>query len=208
MRTALFSTAYFAPVQYYSHLNRTENPVIEACEHYIKQTWRNRCVIGTANGPMTLSLPIENDKSRQSAIRDIRLSDHGNWKHLHWYSIESAYNSSPFFEYYQDDLRPFFEQKNDFLFDFNESIRMKICELIGISATVSYSKEYVKGSLLPSDCSDYRTLIHPKNEAHMVDPSFMPSPYYQVFERKFGFQPNLSILDLLFNMGPEAILYL
>lgn len=107
MTTGIFSTAYFAPVQYYWHMNRVDNVVMEAYEHYTKQTWRNRCTIATANGPMTLSLPIETDPNGRKPIRDSKLSDHGNWQHLHWNSIESAYRSSPFFEYYQDDIRPF-----------------------------------------------------------------------------------------------------
>lgn len=208
MSTALFSTAYFAPIQYFAHLRRSSDPVVECHEHFIKQTYRNRCIIATANGPMSLTLPIDKTNSEKTNIRDVRLSDHGNWQHLHWNSIESAYNSSPFFEYYADDLRPFFEKIPDFLFDYNESIRLKICELIDLSCKVRYTTAYLKESLLPKDCIDFRERIHPKKELAKVDPDFTPKPYYQVFDRKFGFQPNLSILDLLFNMGPESILYL
>jgi len=207
MHTTLFSIAYFAPVQYYWHWRRSEQPLMEACEHYIKQTWRNRCVIGTANGPMTLSLPVEGNAEKTS-IRDMRLSDHGNWQHLHWNSIESAYNSSPFFEYYADDLRPFFKKKPGFLFDFNEEIREKICELLEIEITSENTTVYHPESKLPDFWDDLRTVIHPKKDWSVNDPMFKPEPYFQVFDRKFGFQPNLSILDLLFNMGPEAIFYL
>lgn len=204
MHTTLFSTAYFAPIQYYWHWRRSENPLVEACEHYIKQTWRNRCVIGTANGPMTLSLPVEG-KGEKSLIRDVKLSDHGNWRHLHWNSIESAYNSSPFFEYYADDLNPFFSKKYEFLFDFNEEIRKTLCELLDIQSLSGTTETYIAESDIPSDWTDWRNTIHPKKQ---TDTNFEAKPYYQVFDRKFGFQPNLSILDLLFNMGPEAILYL
>lgn len=208
MSTALFSTAYFAPVQYFVHLRRSENPIVESCEHYIKQTYRNRCIIATANGLMCLSLPIDKTYSEKTSIRDVKLSGHGNWQHLHWNSMESAYNSSPFFEYYADDLRPFFEKEPGFLFDFNESIRLKICDLLDIPGKVQYSAEYLKKDLLPEDYQDFREIIHPKKNPAEVDPDFVPKPYYQVFDRKFGFQPNLSILDLLFNLGPESILYL
>lgn len=207
MHTTLFSTAYFAPVQYYWHWRRSEQPLVEACEHYIKQTWRNRCVIGTANGPMTLSLPVEGNLGK-NGIRDVRLSDHGNWQHIHWNSIESAYNSSPFFEFYADDLRPFFEKKLGFLFDFNEEIREKICELLEIRATSQKTTTFLTECEIHGGLVDFRNIIHPKKKLELVDPLFKPEPYYQVFDRKFGFQPNLSILDLLFNMGPEAILYL
>lgn len=204
MHTTLFSTAYFAPLQYYWHWRRSERPMVEACEHYMKQTWRNRCLIGTANGPMVLSIPVEGNIEKNS-ICDVRLSDHGNWRHLHWNSIESAYNSSPFFEYYVDDLRPFFEKKPSFLFDFNEEIREKMCELLEIEASSRQTTEYLPEREITDGWVDLRNTIHPKK---LVDPIFKSEPYYQVFDRKFGFQPNLSILDLLFNMGPEAILYL
>jgi len=207
MNTNLFSTAYFAPIQYYWHWRRSEQPMVEACEHYMKQTWRNRCVIGTANGPMTLSLPVEGNLGK-NGIRDVRLSDHGNWQHIHWNSIESAYNSSPFFEFYADDLKPFFEKKLGFLFDFNEEIREKMCELLEIRATSQKTTTFLTECEIHGGLVDFRNIIHPKKKLELVDPLFKPEPYYQVFDRKFGFQPNLSILDLLFNMGPEAILYL
>jgi len=208
MSTALFSTAYFAPIQYYAHLRQSTNPLVESCEHFIKQTYRNRCIVATANGLMPLSLPIDKSNSEKSDIRDVKISDHGHWQHLHWNSIESAYNSSAFFEYYADDIKPFFENKPGFLFDFNEAIRVKMCELLEISGEVNYTREFIKEGETPSDWQDLRGIIHPKKNPLEVDPTFISKPYYQVFDRKFGFQPNLSILDLLFNMGPESILYL
>jgi len=208
MSIALFSTAYFAPVQYFVHFRRSTNPMIESQEHYLKQTYRNRCIIATANGLMSLSLPIDKIVTEKANIRDIRISDHGNWQHLHWNSIESAYNSSPFFEYYADDIRPFFEMKPKFLFDFNESIREKICEMLDIPGKAEYSSEYMKEENIPADWMDFRKIIHPKKSPTTVDPDFTAKPYYQVFNHKFGFQPNLSILDLIFNLGPESILYL
>jgi len=208
MSTALFSTAYFAPIQYYAHLRQSTKPLIESCEHFIKQTYRNRCIVATANSLMPLSLPIDKSNSEKSDIRDVKISDHGHWQHLHWNSIESAYNSSAFFEYYADDIRPFFEKKPEFLFDFNEEIRVKICELLEIPGEVNYTQEFMKEGETPLDWQDFRGIIHPKKNLSEVDPTFLSKPYYQVFDHKFGFQPNLSILDLLFNMGPESILYL
>jgi hypothetical protein len=177
---------------------------MDADEHYIKQTWRNRCVIATGNGPMTLSLPVLGQADKK-AIRDVRLSEHGNWRHLHWNSIESAYRSSPYFEYYADDLRPFFEKKYTFLLDFNEEIREKICELLEIDAQCRLSESYLSELALPDDWLDLRNSMHPKKE---YPDTFIAKTYYQVFERRYGFQPNMSVLDLLCNMGPESILYL
>ena len=213
---ALLSTTYFGPVQWYQKLYRADEAWIERHETFQKQTYRNRCVIATTQGTQVLTVPVERGNSQ--LIKDIRISDHGNWRHLHWNALQSAYGDSPFFMYYEDDLRPFFEQRWDYLFDFNEAIREKLCELLDIQPTVHYTTAYQKPpffaskasklerTLHPSPFTDYRESINPKHPA--PDPDFTPRRYYQVYEAKHGFQPNLSIVDLLFNMGPEAIFYL
>lgn len=200
----LLSTTYFGPIQWYQKLYRAESVQIERWESFQKQTYRNRCIIATTNGPQALTVPIERQFTI-NCIKDIRISDHGNWRHLHWNALQSAYGESPFFDYYQDDIRPFFEQRWDYLLDFNEAIREKMCELLDIQPKVDYSKKFTVYSL--SSCvPDYRMVIRPKNPE--PDPDFTPKRYYQVYEQKHGFLPNLSILDLLFNMGPESIFYL
>ena len=204
MEAVLLSTTYFGPVQWYQKLHRAEYVQIERWESFQKQTYRNRCIIATTNGPQALTVPIERQFTI-NCIKDIRISDHGNWRHLHWNALQSAYGESPFFDYYQDDIRPFFEQRWDYLLDFNEAIREKMCELLDIQPKVDYSKKFTVYSL--SSCvPDYRMVIRPKNPE--PDPDFTPKRYYQVYEQKHGFLPNLSILDLLFNMGPESIFYL
>jgi hypothetical protein len=204
MKQLLLSTTYFGPIQWYQKLYRAESVQIERWESFQKQTYRNRCIIATTNGPQALTVPIERQFTI-NCIKDIRISDHGNWRHLHWNALQSAYGESPFFDYYQDDIRPFFEQRWDYLLDFNEAIREKMCELLDIQPKVDYSKEFTVYSL--SSCvPDYRMAIRPKNPE--PDPDFTPKRYYQVYEQKHGFLPNLSILDLLFNMGPESIFYL
>ena len=204
MKELLLSTTYFGPIQWYQKLYRAESVQIERWESFQKQTYRNRCIIATTNGPQALTVPIERQFTI-NCIKDIRISDHGNWRHLHWNAMQSAYGESPFFDYYQDDIRPFFEQRWDYLFDFNEAIREKMCELLDIQPKVDYSKKFTVYSL--SSCvPDYRMVIRPKNPE--PDPDFTPKRYYQVYEQKHGFLPNLSILDLLFNMGPESIFYL
>jgi hypothetical protein len=200
MKQLLLSTTYFGPIQWYQKLYRAESVQIERWESFQKQTYRNRCIIATTNGPQALTVPIER-KFTVNYIKDIRISDHGNWRHLHWNALQSAYGESPFFEYYQDDIRPFFEQRWDYLLDFNEAIREKMCELLDIQPKVDYSKEFTVNYM-----KDYRMVIRPKNPE--PDPDFTPKRYYQVYEQKHGFLPNLSILDLLFNMGPESIFYL
>ena len=199
MVTVLLSTTYFGPVQWYQKLHRAEYVQMEQWENFQKQTYRNRCLIATTQGIQALIVPTERGGSL--LIKDTRISDHGNWRHLHWNALQSAYGESPFFEYYQDDIRPFFEQRWDFLLDFNEAIRVKMCELIDIQPKVTLTSEYS-----PSSKIDYREAIRPKHP--LPDPDFEPKPYYQVYQQKHGFLPNLSILDLLFNMGPESIFYL
>ena len=195
------STTYFGPIQWYQKLYRAEHVEIEQWESFQKQTYRNRCLIATANGVQALTVPVEHGDS--PLIKDIRLSDHGNWRHLHWNALQSAYGESPFFEYYQDDIRPFFERHWTFLLDFNEEIRQKMCELIDIQPNVSYTEGFIPEE---SPLTSYRTAISPKHPQD--DPDFLPKRYYQVYEQKHGFLPNLSILDLLFNMGPESIFLL
>ncbi|MCL1943047.1 MAG: WbqC family protein [Candidatus Azobacteroides sp.] len=201
MSTCCLTTSYLAPVQYYCKLYSFDHVIIERHCNYIKQTYRNRCVIAAANGLMVLSLPIEKRDDPKQPTKDVRLSEHGNWRHLHWNAIVSAYNSTPFFEYYRDDFYPFFEKKIPFLFDFNEGLRALICELLSIESRVTFSECYQID--FSDEVADYRELIHPKKKISS-DVHFSPAPYYQVFESRYGFQANLSIIDLLFNMGPES----
>ena len=170
--------------------------MIEQYDNYVKQTYRNRCVIAGPNGTQTLTIPVEKPNNHKCLMRDLRISDHGNWRHLHWNALESSYGKSPFFEYYEDDLRPFYtESKWAFLVDFNEEITHTILSLLDMEVTIQRSEHYMESNL-----------------ARWAEPHYvqeLPSqPYYQVFSQRHGFLPNLSIVDLLFNMGPEAILTL
>ena len=197
----LLSTTYFGPVQWYQKLHRADAVLIEQWESFQKQTYRNRCIIATTQGVQALTVPVV--RGEYQLIKDIRISDHGNWRHLHWNALQSAYGESPFFEYYQDDIRPFFEKRWDYLLDYNDAICQKMCELIDIQPSIQYSSDFVAE---PNNVSDYRIAINPKHP--VPDADFTPKPYYQVYSSKHGFLSNLSVLDLLFNMGPEGIFYL
>ena len=201
MRIAYLSSAYLAPVEYYTKLLEYDKIYIEQHDHYIKQTYRNRCTIAGPDGELALSIPTVKPDTLKCPMKDIRISDHGNWRHLHWNAIESAYNSTPYFEYYKDDFRPFYEKKYEFLLDFNEELRRLVCDLLDMQPAVVYTEHYE-----PEVANDFRETIRPKHEGE--DPAFRPEPYYQVFREKFGFLPNLSIADLLFNMGPEGLVTL
>ncbi len=198
----LLSTTYFGPVQWYQKLYRHGEAMIEVCESFQKQTYRNRCLIATAQGVQALTVPVEGSKTNR-LVADLRISDHGNWRHQHWQAITSAYGDSPFLEYYEDDLRPFFfEHQWERLVDFNDAIVRRMCELLDIHPVLKNTTEFER----VVGFADYREAISPKHP--LPDPEFVSRPYYQVFSQRHGFLPNLSILDLLLNMGPEAIFFL
>ena len=215
MKTALLSSAYFGPVQWYQKLHRYDRCLIEQHDNFVKQTYRNRCIIPTTNGIQALSIPVSCPQGSQLSkipMRDVRISDHGNWRHIHWNALCSAYGESPFFDYYQDDLRPFFERKWTFLFDFNMEIILKMVELLDIQPKISLTTAFLSDASMAENATenslidDFRDVIRPKHPG--LDSDFMARPYYQVYQQKYGFQPNMSILDLLFNEGNEAILWL
>ena len=202
MENICLTSAYLAPVEYYSALAKTDTVFLEHCEFYEKQSYRNRCNIAGANGQLALTIPVEKSKGSRMLTRDVRISEHSDWQLQHWRSIESAYNSTPFFEYYKDDLLPFYEKDWTFLWDFNIEIQAKMLELLDLQVDIQLTKEYKVD--FDENVLDARNSIHPKKE---TDTGSLKK-YYQVFEQRFGFIPNLSIIDLLFNMGNESILVL
>lgn len=192
MGALLLPTAYFGPISYYAALYHADEVVIEACEHYTKQTLRNRCTIATDQGPMNLSAFVEKGNKLKMPIREVRLSDHNDWPRLHMHALATYYGQSPFYEYYIDDLREVFLHGHDgTLLGMNEALRRHICSEIGFVPNVHYSDEWM------GPMPELPTLIN-------------PTPYYQIagVSGRQPFQGNMSILDLLFNMGPESLLVL
>ncbi len=200
MKTVVLSTTYFGPIQWYQKLHRYGCSIVSREERFRKQSYRNRCVIATANGLQALTVPVVHDAGKD--IGTLRVSEHGNWRHVHWNALCSAYGDSPFFQYYADDIRPFFESRWEYLYDLNMAITVKMCELLDIHPNIT---DRLDGDV-QGGVDDLTDAIDPKHGS--VDPAFVPRHYYQVYERRYGFQPNLSILDLLFNEGNESVLYL
>ena len=197
----LLSTAYLPPIEYMGALLKTENITIEKEETYAKQTYRNRCRILSANGILDLSIPVNKVNGNNTKTKDITILNSDRWFVNHWRAINSAYSGSPFFLYYKDDLKEFYTGKYENLLEFNTELTNKLLNLIGIVCKLKYSDLFT----LPNEMSyDARYSITPKTE---VD-SLYYNEYTQVFSNKFSFIPNLSIIDLLFNLGPEAKEYL
>ena len=191
----LLSTAYLAPIEYYAILLQEPNCSIELHEHFVKQSIRNRCDIYGANGKLQLTIPKQRKGSSKTIIKDIHISYKQNWQKQHWIAIQSAYNSSPFFEYYQDELQPFFEAEKMLLVDFNQKLQEVILRLLQEEGNTSFTKEFQ----YEGHFSDFRNNKWKSRN---------PVAYDQVFMEKHGFIPNLSIIDLLFNLGPESSDYL
>jgi hypothetical protein len=198
----LVSTAYFPPILHYAWLLNSNNISVEQLETYQKQTFRNRCVILSPNGLQSLSVPIIKPFGNKTLTRDIKISYDEAWQQLHRRSIKTAYNSSPFLLYYQDEIKGFFSKKHQFLLDLNEDIIQLINKLMEWDVNIKRTKTFV----FPNELSvneDKRFSLSPK-DTH----SNGLASYIQVFSDQYPFFENLSILDLIFNLGPEAEAYL
>lgn len=201
---AVLSTAYFPPVEYFMAAAMTGSILIEAQESYVKQSYRNRCRIYACGGVLSLTVPVsmpENSRGISMAVVDYSKP----WLQQHERAIVSAYRTSAFFEYYQDDIFPILESRPAGLLDLNMALTLRLLDLLGIRCSVSLTEEY-RQSYGP-EFLDLRDALHPKKTVPEIFRDRL-RPYYQVFSAKFGFIPGLSAVDLLFNEGPDALSYL
>lgn len=194
------ATAYFSPILHYALMVQSEAYSIEAEEHFVKQSFRSRCEIYGANGKLNLVVPLKKWRNH-SNTKEIEVSYEENWQKLHWRSIVSSYRASPYFEFYEEEIEPLVFLKESKLIERNQRIEEELKSILKISTPSSITTEY-----LPSSTNDWRGILHPKNKKIREEVNF--STYIQVFESKHGFIPNLSILDLLFNLGPDSKKYL
>jgi len=195
LNNPLLSTAYLAPITYYAILLQNKNCKIENHEHFIKQSIRNRCEIYSANGKLRLTIPKKNKQISKKKITDIKIAYEEKWQREHWHAIVSAYNSSPFFKYYQDKIKPQYENKEIYLIDFNNKLQEIILNILQLNKVCKKTNKY----------------NHTGNFTDLRNYNFNYQnikKYDQVFMEKHGFIQNLSILDLLFNLGPETRDYL
>ena len=197
----LLPTSYFPPLSYFAYLIRSNHAEIEQMETFPKQTYRNRCEIMTAAGKAKLIIPITKPQGNHTLTGNIEICYREPWRDQHWKALQTAYSSSPFFSYYTDIIHPLFESRETILIEHNLSILRTVSILIGVDILVEFTRDYIKA---PLEGSDYRKQFSPKCKLPLID--FLRYP--QVFEHKYGFMPNLSILDLLFNVGPKAGRYI
>lgn len=178
---------------------------METTEHFLKQSFRNRCIILTANGPQSLSVPVAEGSNTRKVIRDVMISYDHPWQKIHWKALLSAYNNAPFFEYYADSLINFYQtRKWKFLMDYNLEIQETVLRELNVVCKIRLNDQFIREEELADNTDDFRYTIHPKEQRQKEDIHFRPLDYMQVFQEKFGFTPNLSVIDLLFNEGPMA----
>ena len=197
-KNILLSTAYLPPIDFFISIGGSNFSFLDDDENYQKQTYRNRTCIYAPNGVQSLIIPIL--RPYNIPIRDVKIEYQTPWQRNHWRSITAAYNNSPFFEYYQDLFAPFYNQKYTFLYDFNWDLIQLLYKLLKVKNTIL---PFSNGKDSQIDLSDNTIILSPKKQS-----LYNYKPYYQVFNDKFGFIPNLSIVDLLFNLGPKSTEYL
>lgn len=196
-KAAIFPVFYLPPIDFFTALKQNELPaLVDIHEHFPKQTYRNRASIHSPNGKLDLIVPVVKGAKVHTPQKDVRISYEFNWQRLHWLSLQTSYRSSAFFEFYEDDFAPFYEKKYEFLVDYNEELLHMLARLLKLEIDYQKTEAYLEPS---ESYLDYRLMIHPKKQA-----LFSPKPYFQVFDDRNGFIPNLSIVDLIFNQGPQS----
>lgn len=202
MQNILLHPQYFGSIAQFTAIAQGDAIVFENEDNYQKQTYRNRTYIYGANGRLLLSVPIKHTgkEGERKRYKDIQIENDFPWQSLHWKSLETAYRTSPFFEYYEDEFAPLFTTKKKFLLDFNYECLQAVLECLQLDINYSKTESYQKE---PINQTDLRTLTIAKKERDYTFES-----YIQVFSEKHGFIPNLSILDLIFNEGTNALTYL
>jgi len=191
---------YFPNLANFIAIVNANEVVLEMDDNFLKQTYRNRTYIYAANGKLGLNIPVIHSQKNRQKYRDVKIYNQDHWQSLHWKSLLSAYRTSPFFEYYEDELQLLFTEKTEFLLDFNLKCFETICDCLQLELNTSKTETYQK---FIEDKTDFRHLVNAKKET-----AYNFETYTQVFNSKHGFIPNLSILDLLFNEGPNALNYL
>ena len=192
---AIFPLFYLPPVSYFTSLKANNFEfILEKFEHFPKQTYRNRASIASPNGSLDLVVPVVKGAKVHTPYKDVKISYDERWQRLHWLSLQTCYRSSAYFEFYEDGLVPFYEKKYDYLFDYNYKLLSWLFKQLKVSSDLATTNSYDDVSE-----NDFRNAMTKKEV-----PNIQTKPYFQVFSDRNEFIPNLSIVDLLFNQGPQA----
>ncbi len=204
METSLFHPAYFGPLDQYIAMSKADSISFEMHDNYQKQTYRNRQYIYGANGRLQLNIPVKHrkDTHKRQLYKDVKIEQSFKWQQLHWKSIQTAYRTSPFFEFYEDDFAFLFEKPATYLMDYNLKCTEVVAEALGVDFNFKFTDEYKLDYSANNEVKDERRFISAKRSAF-----YEISEYNQVFKSKYGFIPNLCVLDVLFNLGPSAEVY-
>lgn len=202
MNKLVLSTAYFAPVSYFRLLAGYNEVYIELHENYLKQTYRNRCQVYSSGGILQLSVPVVRGSFHKVAIKELEIDYTREWQRLHLRALKAAYSSSAFYEFYIDEIAEVIERRHRFLVDLNMEVTGLLCEMVGIDPLIRMTDKFIPEY---NDATDRRYDLTPKGTVRAVPEQ---QEYFQVFSPEHGFIPDLSILDLLFNLGPESYGYL
>ena len=199
-RKILISTAYLPPIDYISIISGAEEVLVETQESYLKQSYRNRCYILSASGPQLLSVPVYNRSVNKTLIKDIRIDYSKRWQQVHTGAIRASYGSSPYFQFYFEEFERSINRNFEFLFDLNMDLLLIITKLIRLDTKIGLTESYTTPASSPDD---YRYSIRPS-----VSENSDAKKYLQVFMQENGFVSGLSVIDLIFNKGPDSIIYL
>src|SRR5690606_23449833 len=200
MKTILLHPSYFPSIETMAHIVQADRVIWETEDNFQKQTYRNRAYIAHSNGKLLLNVPVKHIHGVRQKSRDVLTDENVNWQKQHFKSIRIAYRTSPFFEYYEDDFEELFAHPAERLMEHNLRIYDFLQEILGFQKETSVTDKFEHE---PEGVLDLRYLVNAKK-----DFGFVPEPYTQVLEEAHGFLPNLSVLDLIFNEGPQALTYL
>ena len=198
---AIIEGHYFPPIQYFSKFYLYSSLIVSGNDRFRKQSYRNRCIISAANGIQSLNIPVKQGKN-DLPLSKVEIDNSTNWQRQHWQSIKSAYGKAPFFEHYAPTLEVLINQHESLLFDFQAKIILECMKMLKIPHSLLTINHLEIDTI--EQMVDLRNTIHPKPNLQQPDDLFIANPYMQVFSERFGFQPNLSIIDLLLNEGPAA----
>jgi WbqC-like protein family len=196
----LLSTAYLPPAEYFSLISNAEEVLIEKEENYHKQSYRNRCYILSVHGPQLLSVPVYSGSQHKTPLKDIRIDYSKRWQQVHLGAMNAAYSSSPYFQFYFESFEKIISGRTDFLLDLNMKLTDLVLGMLKIEKEINYTSEFQPIAVLEND---FRYMISPK-----IASGFRTGRYLQVFGNGTGFDNRLSIIDLIFNLGPDAPYYL